>query len=145
MMNLIHATAVGIDGVGVLLRGASGAGKSDLALRLIEGGARLVADDQVELDPSADGVWMRPPATIAGLIEVRGLGLVRLPYSQRVKLALVVDLVAAATIERLPQPASERFAEWEIPLLQLNPWETSAAAKVRLAVQVATGSIMALR
>ena len=75
---LLHATAVAIDGRAVLLRGPSGSGKSDLALRLIDAGARLVADDQSELSRRGDVLMVRAPATIAGLIEVRGLGILRL-------------------------------------------------------------------
>ncbi|TMJ62451.1 MAG: serine/threonine protein kinase [Alphaproteobacteria bacterium] len=67
---LVHASAIAIDGRAVLLRGPSGAGKSDLALRLIDGGARLVADDQVELRRAGERVLVTAPAAIAGLIEV---------------------------------------------------------------------------
>ncbi|HJZ14329.1 MAG TPA: hypothetical protein VJ251_02575, partial [Stellaceae bacterium] len=74
---LVHATAIAIDGRAVLLRGPSGAGKSDLALRLIDGGARLVADDQAELRRAGERVMVRAPAEIAGLIEVRGIGILQ--------------------------------------------------------------------
>jgi len=71
----IHGTCVALSGLGVLLRGPSGSGKSDLALRLIDGGAKLVADDQVELALDAAGrVMARAPATLSGLLEVRGIG-----------------------------------------------------------------------
>src|SRR5438046_8865508 len=91
---LLHATAIAIDGRAVLLRGTSGAGKSDLALRLIDAGARLVADDQSELRRQGERILVRAPATIGGLIEVRGVGIVRLHPLAAAPRALTVDLVA---------------------------------------------------
>jgi HPr Serine kinase C-terminal domain len=73
---MVHGTVVAIDGGGVLLRGPSGRGKSDLALRLIDAGARLVADDQVLLQRSGMQVLARAPAVLAGLLEIRGVGIV---------------------------------------------------------------------
>ncbi len=90
---LVHATAIAIDGRAVLLRGASGSGKSDLALRLIDAGARLVADDQSELWRRGEAIIVRAPATIAGLLEVRGIGIVRLDALPEAPLALIADLV----------------------------------------------------
>src|SRR3954454_10030977 len=97
-----HAAAVAIDGRAVLLRGPSGSGKSDLALRLIEAGARLVADDQSEVWRQGDALLVRAPSTIAGLIEVRGLGILRLDALAEAPVGLVADLMAADRIERLP-------------------------------------------
>ncbi|MGE3652127.1 MAG: HPr kinase/phosphorylase, partial [Reyranellaceae bacterium] len=79
MSSQIHATCVALPEGGVLLRGDSGAGKSDLALRLIDGGARLVADDRTDLMREGDLLIARAPTSIAGLIEARGLGILRLP------------------------------------------------------------------
>jgi len=141
----VHGTSVDIAGAGILLRGASGAGKSDLALRLIDGGARLVADDQVEISLE-DGIpRMRPPAAIAGMMEVRGFGLVRLDHCPDSPCVLVIDLVAAQAVDRMPEASTTPLLGQDIPLLMLYPWEVSAPAKVRLAVQVATGSIMVSR
>ena len=130
---LIHATAVAIDGEAVLLRGPPGAGKSDLALRLIDGGARLISDDQAVLRRRDAQILVRAPATIAGLIEVRGLGILRIDPLDEAPLALVVDLVSPAQIERLPEPRSERILGVAIPLIALAPFAASAAAKLRLA------------
>ncbi len=131
-MNLIHATCVEVDGRGVLLRGPTGAGKSDLALRLIDAGAVLVADDQVVLG-RVDG-WLEasPPDALAGLLEIRGLGLVRLGHRARVEVGLVVELDPAAKIERLPEPREESLLGVAIPVIALRAFEASAAAKVRL-------------
>ncbi|MGE5271963.1 MAG: HPr kinase/phosphorylase [Thiohalocapsa sp.] len=136
---LIHATAVAIEGRAVLLRGPSGAGKSDLGLRLIDAGARLVADDQSALSRRGDAVYVRAPATIRGLIEVRGLGIVRLEALEEAPVALVVDLVAAAAVERLPRRVVATILGVTLPCLALAPFEAAAAAKVRLALRAFTG------
>jgi serine kinase of HPr protein (carbohydrate metabolism regulator) len=121
----------------VLLRGPSGAGKSDLALRLIETGARLVADDQTELVRKGKAVLATAPARIAGLIEARGVGIVKLGRDQlvaRAPVALLVDLAPPEHIERLPEPAHERLLGIDLPVLMLAPFEISASAKLRLAL-----------
>jgi HPr kinase/phosphorylase len=136
---LLHATAVAIDGRAVLLRGASGSGKSDLALRLIDAGARLVADDQSELCREGDSVIVRAPATIAGLIEVRGIGIMRLDAVPEAPVALVVDLVPLEEIERLPARRSETLLGLALPVIRVAPFDASAAAKLRLALHAFTG------
>ncbi|MBY0432154.1 MAG: HPr kinase/phosphatase C-terminal domain-containing protein, partial [Rhodospirillales bacterium] len=121
----IHATCVEIDGGGVLLRGESGSGKSDLALRLIDSGARLVADDQVELVADAGRLVAAAPRRLAGLMEVRGLGIVALPHLDAVPVRLAVDLVPPAQIERMPQPQCCNLAGMSVPLLRLAAFEAS--------------------
>jgi serine kinase of HPr protein (carbohydrate metabolism regulator) len=132
----IHASCVAIGRKAVLLLGPSGAGKSDLALRLIDGGARLVADDRVDLILK-DGRWIAsPPGTIAGLIEVRGLGIVTLPVLRRAPVMLAVRLTKQ--VPRLPEPDFFRPAgkkAVKIPQIALNPFEASAPAKIRLALR----------
>jgi serine kinase of HPr protein (carbohydrate metabolism regulator) len=123
----------------VLLRGPSGSGKSDLALRLIDAGARLVADDQTRLWREGDAVFLRAPQPIAGLIEVRGVGIVRMTPLPRARLALIADLVAPQHVERLPEPSSETIFGLAIPLVAIAPFEASAPAKLRLALALATG------
>jgi serine kinase of HPr protein (carbohydrate metabolism regulator) len=136
-MLLLHATCVEIDRLAVLLRGPSGSGKSDLALRLIDVGARLVADDQVELEASGGRLWARAPAALAGILEVRGIGLRRLAYRDRASVGLVIDLVAPERIERLPEPATEMLAGIVLPRLALAPFEAAAVAKLRLVMRQA--------
>ncbi|MFZ5778586.1 MAG: HPr kinase/phosphorylase [Pseudomonadota bacterium] len=138
---LVHATCVAIRASGrwraALLRGPSGAGKSDLALRLIEAGARLVSDDQTSLRSRDGAVLATAPASIRGLIEVRGIGIVRLDRSElvaRAAIALLVDLVDAAEIERLPEPGHEVLLGARLPVVALAPFEASAPAKLRLAL-----------
>jgi serine kinase of HPr protein (carbohydrate metabolism regulator) len=137
---LVHATAVALDGRAVLLRGPSGCGKSDLALRLIDAGARLVADDQSEVWREGDTVFVQAPATIAGLIEVRGIGIVRLAALGHAPVVLVADLVAADRIERLPDRRSAAILGVALPLVAVTPFEASATAKLRLALNALNGS-----
>lgn len=136
---LIHATAIAIDTAAgpraVLLRGPSGSGKSDLGLRLIDAGARLIADDQSELHRRGEAIIVRPPLTIAGLIEVRGLGIVRMDALAEAPLALIADLASLDAIERLPARATERLLDLAIPRIAVAPFEASAAAKVALAAR----------
>jgi HPr kinase/phosphorylase len=136
---LVHATAVSIGGRAVLLRGASGSGKSDLALRLIDAGARLVADDRSELRREGNTVSVQAPAPIAGLIEARGIGILRVDSLASAELALVVDLVAPEAVERLPEPRNETILGLSVPLIALAPFEASALAKLRLALDALTG------
>jgi serine kinase of HPr protein (carbohydrate metabolism regulator) len=142
----IQATCVVVEGAGVLLRGPPGSGKSDLALRLIDGGARLVADDGVELRRhGADVIARLPPAapdSLRGRIEARGLGIAPVPSIAESRLDLVIDLVAPEAVERLPEPETANLLGIELPLLRLAALEPSAPAKVRLAVRGGPGSII---
>lgn len=142
----VQATCVAVDGQGVLLRGPPGSGKSDLALRLIDGGARLVADDGVELHRQGDDVMAEFPASapesLRGRIEVRGLGIAPVSSIARIRLALVIDLVPPDVVERLPEPAAANLLGVGVPLLRLTAGEASAAAKVRLVVRAGHGSII---
>ena len=140
-MTFVHATSValktGARWHAVLLRGPSGAGKSDLALRLIDDGARLIADDQTHLAKKGHALIASPPPALAGMIEVRGLGIVKLPRGRLMAaapLALLVDLVRADEVERMPEPALETLQDVELPQLALAPFEVSTVAKLRLAL-----------
>ncbi len=128
----VHGSCVARGGAGVLLLGPSGAGKSDLALRLLDRGFALVADDRVDI---ADGC-AQAPAALAGLLEVRGLGIVKLAHCASARLALVVELGAAAA--RLPAPA--RYAPLDLPLLALDAAAASAAQRVEWALDCALGA-----
>lgn len=136
-MVTIHGTCVLVGGTGVLLRGPSGAGKSDMALRLIDGGAVLVADDRVELRMEQGRLMASAPAALAGLLEVRGLGIVRLPACGPAEVGLVVDLVPPGDVERLPEEETATLLDAALPRLALAPFEPSAAAKLRLAAAAA--------
>ena len=134
-METIHATAVVIGNRCVLLRGPSSAGKSDLALRLIDGGAMLVADDRTELIRKEGELIARCPSTITGKLEVRGVGILTLPYVSPATVSMVVDLVAPAEVERLPETACVELLGEQVRQVSLAPFEASAPAKVRFALE----------
>ncbi len=113
---------------GILLMGSSGIGKSDLALRLIDRGARLVADDRCIVTADAGRVMCRPPANLAGKLEVRGVGIVTLPFVAPVRAVVVVRL--ADRYERLPVLGWEEVVGVRLPSAVLAPFETSAPVKV---------------
>ena len=109
----IHASAVLVETRAVLIRGPSGSGKSRLALELIQAArsgalrfARLVGDDRVHVEPAHGRLLVRPAAALAGRIEVRGVGIMKLPHERCAVVGLVVDLAAEA--ERLPETARQR-------------------------------------
>ena len=133
-MNTVHATCVAFGGRGVLLRGPPGSGKSDLAIRAIEAGARLVADDRVTLVRRSVTIVASAPLSIRGMIELRGLGILRIDAEEETPVALVADLVASEGIERLPEPSRCEILGIELPLIRLAPFEASATAKLRLAL-----------
>lgn len=130
----IHASCVAIGGRAVLLCGASGSGKSDLALRLIDRGAELVADDQVLLTRDGDTLRASPPATIAGKIEVRGLGILAMPHRTAMPVSLLIQL--DDPIARMPLDARSRtLAGVDVPVIALAALEPSAPVKVELALR----------
>jgi HPr kinase/phosphorylase len=140
-MTYVHATSValriGRHWRGVLIRGPSGAGKSDLALRLIEAGGRLISDDQTHIARKGHKLIASAPKTLAGMIEARGVGIVRLPRRQlltQAPLALAVDLVAPEKVERLPESAHELVLGISLPVVSLAPFEVSVVTKLRLAL-----------
>ena len=137
----VHATSVALRAKGqwraVLLRGEPGSGKSDLAIRLVQAGGRLIADDQTHLAKQRRALIASAPPSLAGMIEVRGLGIVRLSRNQRLAraaVALLVDLVPSDKVERLPEPQTEAFLDVPVPRLQLAPFEASAVGKLCLAL-----------
>ena len=125
---------------GVLLLGESGKGKSDLALRLIERGAKLVADDRCDLSARDGALYARAPNALAGLIEVRGAGIIALPFAAEARIALAVEMMDEGYVPRMPQP--ERYMpppelvvheDERPPLIWLSPFEASAPAKIAIA------------
>lgn len=143
----VDGVAVAIGGQAVLLRGAPGSGRSDLALRLIDEGGRLVSDEQVELQRRGHRIFAaaprQMPAELRGRIEARGLGIVPVPHALEPQpLAWVVDMMPAAQIERLPAAAEASYLGIGIPLLLLDPGMASATARLRLAVKCGPDLIM---
>jgi HPr kinase/phosphorylase len=143
---LVHGTCVALGRRGALLRGRSGAGKSDLALRFLaltgDGELRpiLVADDQVLVEANGKGQLLAsPPQTIAGRIEIRGLGIVAVPYLPQAELVLVCDLVNEEDVPRMPPEPWDRteIAGRLLPALKLAPFELSAPLKLKMALLLA--------
>jgi HPr kinase/phosphorylase len=153
---IVHATAVRLGkagaafgappSLGILLMGSSGAGKSDLALRLIAAGAELVADDRTELFVRSGRLFARSPARISGLLEVRGVGIVTLPHAREARVALVAEL--GKKPPRLPEHRYYRApaalclpAKAAPPVISLRPFEASAPAKLAVAAAAYFGGL----
>ena len=141
--SLVHGTCIALEDGAAVLLGPSGAGKSDLALRCVMQAARLdghmlcarlVADDQVILERRASSIWARPPAAIAGQLEVRGLGIIDAPRMSEARVRLLVRLVGAGDIERLPDPSETDVLGLMLPVVRIAPFEGSAPFKVLLAL-----------
>lgn len=147
----LHASCVSIKDTGILLLGPPGAGKSDLALRLIDhpgfgAGAELlpailIADDQVTIKRDRDRLVASAPGPLLGRLEIRGLGIVKVPYLPAAVLGLAIRLTAAATIERLPDLEKSKFEVLGIalPLVMIDPERDSAPARLRAALQAVLG------
>lgn len=131
----IHASTVAIGGRAVLIWGRSGSGKSDLALRLIDRGAKLVSDDYTLVKRTPGGLVASAPATIAGRMEVRGLGIVAVEAAPgETPVSLVVDLDGER--ERMPpEELSRPLLGVAVPLVRLDPWLASAPIRVELALR----------
>lgn len=129
----MHGSCVAKNGHAVLVVGPPGSGKSDLVLRLIARGFDLVADDQVDI---REGVVSCPPE-LAGMLEARGLGIVRLPYCRQANLALIVELGCPA--ERMPAPLAH--PEFDRPVVRIDTAAASAPERVALALECALGLV----
>ena len=139
----VHATAVSIAGRGVLIIGSSGAGKSSLALGVLtspflEDGqivdACLISDDQVVLERIDGRLYGSPPPTIAGKLEVRGLGILPFRHARLARMTLVVELKPVPQIDRLPDPAVRHTVlDVDLPIVAIDPTAPGAAARVYLA------------
>ncbi len=126
------ATAVCIGKSGVLIIGKSGSGKSDLALRLIDRGARLIGDDRVVLEKHGDGLLAFPHNNIRGMLEIRGAGIVKLPFVKKIRIVAVINL-DENNPERYPAEFKKiRIADVAVPVCGLNAFEQSAPAKVEM-------------
>lgn len=130
----IHATAVAISGAGLLIRGKSGSGKSDLALRLIDRGAVLISDDQVDIRREKQNLLLSPPSSLAGKLEVRSLGILERDHVSRIELKLIIDLKEHP--DRYPMDSQVMILLGiKFPSCTLDAMEASAAIKAELAMQ----------
>ncbi len=138
---IVHATAVALkapDGasVAVLLRGQSGTGKSDLAFRLIEAKGQLICDDQVTLERRQDKIMAEAVDAIAGLMEIRGVGLVKFDTAPQTILRLVIDLVPRQHVPRLPEWESVEILGVPLPRLQLHGFDAATPLKIVKAIEL---------
>jgi HPr kinase/phosphorylase len=132
---LINATCVSLENKGVLIAGPAGAGKSDLALRLIDQGAKLIADDQTELRVEKNELVASAPGTIKGLFEVRHIGLIRMPHAAAAHVALYIDLALLhEKLERLPEREDMFLLNQRVRRLKLPAFAASTPAKIRAAL-----------
>jgi serine kinase of HPr protein (carbohydrate metabolism regulator) len=129
----VHASTVALDGRAVLITGPSGSGKSDLALRLLDRGFTLVSDDQTIVRRDGNRLIATAPATIAGKLEVRGIGVVEMETVKDVPVALLVELTSE--IQRLPDDNRDRpVLGVPLPLVSVDALTASAPSKVALAL-----------
>ncbi|MFL6760453.1 HPr kinase/phosphorylase [Sphingomonas sp.] len=129
----LHASTVALDGRAVLISGPSGSGKSDLALRLLDRGFSLVSDDQTIVKKDGSSLVASAPPTIAGKLEVRGIGIVEVERTENMPVALIVELTS--DIERLPDDSGERpILGVRVPLITIDAMTASAPSKVALAL-----------
>jgi HPr kinase/phosphorylase len=124
-----------LSGHGVLFMGPSGSGKSDLTLRLIDGGAMLVGDDQIQLFNTGNCLLASPVVSLAGMIEIRGIGIKTLPYESNAPVSLAVSLVDRDKIERMPEPQFFDCLGHQVPLLYLHAFDNSTPAKITMALR----------
>lgn len=129
---LLHASCIAMGDRALLITGSSGAGKSDLALRLIDRGAVLVSDDQVSVTVIGGVLLAEAPPLIAGKIEVRGLGIVAMPHQGPIPIGLIIDL--SCPVQRMPDPMMRDIGGVALPVLALDPFESSAPIKAELAL-----------
>lgn len=129
----LHASTVALDGRAVLICGPSGSGKSDLALRLIDRGFRLVSDDQTIVRKEGSKLIASAPPTIHGKLEIRGLGIVEMETVEDVPVALFIELTS--DIQRIPDDSRDRLVlDVRIPLISVDALTASAPSKVAIAL-----------
>ena len=128
----VHSTSVVIEDAGVMITGKSGFGKSDLALRLIDSGATLISDD-ITICEKIENQFSFPPNETKGLLEVREIGIMTVPYIENIKLTLLVELVEKE-IDRLPKQTFTKLTNTKIQKIKIKGKNSSSVAKIKLKI-----------
>jgi serine kinase of HPr protein (carbohydrate metabolism regulator) len=132
----IHASCVCIKNKGILFLGDSGSGKSDISLRLIaDYKATLIGDDRIDIIAKGNNIIASAPKNLSGLLEVRGIGIIKVKTKRKNKIDLAVFLTQDK-IERMPEPLYYELLDKKIPLININPFEPSATAKILAALSL---------
>lgn len=140
-MPQLHATAVMLDTGAVLLTGRSGSGKSDLALRLIDRGARLVADDRCDVVGADGELTASPPKQLEGMLEIRGIGILVFAFERSAPVFMVCEMTDRNAVTRLPDADTTEIDGVRLPLFRLDPFDASTPVKLEKAFAMVTGSI----
>ncbi len=136
----VHSTSVVLDDNGILITGDSGSGKSDLALRLIDNGATLISDDVTICKKKINHIFLSSPRETKGLLEVREVGIITVPFVEQIKLRMVVKLINKE-LERLPKKRIYKLLGVDIPLLTINGLNSSSVIKVKVKLNEITEKI----
>ena len=138
---MMHSSAISLNGDGILIKGPSGSGKTDLALRLIESGGKLISDDQVIIKRKAKKLFLSSPEGLNGLMQLPGIGIVKVDHVQNIPLELVVKLQPYNVLEPFPINNQEFIEDFSIPSLNLYSFAISATAKIKIALDVQRNKI----
>lgn len=140
-MDLLHANSIAFENKGLLILGPSGSGKSDLSLRLIEKGWSLVGDDYSKVWEEHEKLWAKPHENTSGEIEVRGLGIVKVPFIQKAQvLGLVYLVVDPKEVERMPELSNKTVMNVSLPFINLYAFEESTPLKIKYFLETIIGN-----
>ncbi len=127
----VHSSSIVLDDNGVLIMGDSGSGKSDLALRLIDNGATLISDDVTICKKKINEIYLFCPIATKGLLEVREVGIITVPFVEKIKLKMVVKLTNE-NLNRIPKKKFYKILGLKIPLLMMDGRNSSAVVKIKV-------------
>lgn len=127
----VHSSAIVLEDNGILIIGDSGSGKSDLALRLIDSGATLISDDVTICEKKKNLIYLSAPSETKGLLEVREVGIITVPFVEGIILRMIVKLEDGG-LERIPKKNNYKIFGQKIPMLTINGKNSSSVVKVKV-------------